>query len=364
MNSKVQSFLVTIVTLVLSTTAFARIIEEGYAVRDPQGDFLNEVKRHPDLVIDHVHKGSFEVWGPHGLGKWLKGMNAEAQAVDSIETTRADDYLTHDQVTAELKAIAQTYPKTTKLFSIGKSTKGRDLWVMKVSRNASVDDNRPEFKYIANMHGDEIVGRELMLKLIKDLVTNDQTDAEVTKLLDSVQIYIMPSMNPDGAAARTRWNAQNIDLNRDFPDKTTSDNANTPDGRATETQLVMKWQATRNFKLSANFHGGAEVVNYPWDAIPQTHPAEPFLKMICLEYAKNAPYIAASTSFENGITNGYAWYEVLGGMQDWSDNYYRDLQITIELSDNKWPSYSKVDYYWKQNRKAMLTFINRVQSVP
>lgn len=348
-----------LMTLALPVLTHARaIVEESYLVTDRS--FLSVLRRQPDLTIDHVKPNQFEVYGPRGLGAYLARIHAPMVQM-TVDAKALGAYPTHEQVTRELQNIAATYPNTTRLFSIGRSVQGRDLWVMKISRNVQIDDNRPEFKYIANMHGDEIVGRELMVRLIRDLAAGDGKDPWITKLLDETQIYIMPSMNPDGATAIRRGNGNSVDLNRDFPDFTTSDNQNRPEGRAPETQAVMRWEASRKFRLSANFHGGSEVVNYPWDTEPDPHPQDALVKALSLDYAKRAPYIGASTVFQNGITNGYAWYEVDGGMQDWSYYWHKDLQLTVELSNTKYPGYDRVDYYYQQNRGALINFIGRVR---
>ncbi len=358
------SFIINVFGFGISEAAPVRngsLAQEGYFVYDRS--LQKMIGSTPGLSIDHVSAQGFEVWGPRGLGQWLQRNKIRSAPLSPVNTKGAGDYPSPEEISQELKGIAQTAPQLTRLFSIGKSVKGRDLWVMKIASKVEQDDNRPEFKFIANMHGDEIVGRELMVLLIKDLVSNYGKDEFVTKLLDSTQIYIMPSMNPDGAAAGTRGNGNSVDLNRNFPDFSTNDNQDRPDGRAVETQAVMNWQATRKFALSANFHGGAEVVNYLWDTTGEKHPQLQWLQSLSLGYAKLAPYIFASTTFKNGITNGYDWYEVNGGMQDWSTYYRRDVQFTVELSNEKWPSYSKVDYYYKQNRSALLYLMSQTHNV-
>ncbi len=87
------------------------------------------------------------------------------------------------------------------------------------------------------------------------------------------------------------------------------------------------------------------------------------VKSLSLNYAHDASYIGTSTVFENGITNGYAWYEVDGGMQDWSIYYHQDLQLTVELSDTKWPNYSMIDYYFEQNKNALVNYIGSIETI-
>ena len=84
---------------------------------------------------------------------------------------------------------------------------------------------KPNVKYVANMHGNEAVGREMMLHLILHLVQNYETDYYVRWLLDNTRIHIMPSMNPDGFEVATegtcqggqgRWSWQQFFLQKQF----------------------------------------------------------------------------------------------------------------------------------------------------
>jgi hypothetical protein len=341
----------------------AKRLDENAYILDTSQSVFDLIKSRSELTIDHVTPNGFELYGPVGMREFLTKNNITFKDQDEILQTSANQYPSFDEMEKELKNLANSYPQILKLYSIGKSVKGKNLWVMKLSKNVNQEDSRPEFKYIANMHGDEIVGRELMMRLIKYMALNYGSDQKVTELLSKIQIHILPSMNPDGAAKKTRANANNVDLNRDFPDFSTTDNQNNTDAREVETVALMNWQKAHHFILSANFHGGAEVVNYPWDTVSDLFPKETLVKELSTEYAMNAAYIGTSTTFTNGITNGYSWYEVNGGMQDWSIYYQNDLQLTIELSNTKWPNFSEIDYYFDQNKEALLHFIGRTVEI-
>jgi len=71
-----------------------------------------------------------------------------------------------------------------------------------------------------------------------------------------------------------------------------------------------------------------------------------------------------SNEFSNGITNGADWYVLYGGMQDWNYVYNQGVfEITIEISDNKWPAASQLNTFWEDNKEAMLSYIELVQQL-
>ena len=68
----------------------------------------------------------------------------------------------------------------------------------------------PMVNYIGNIHGDETVGRQLILYLAQYLLHNYGTDPRVTKLVDHTEIFLMPSSNPDGFELAQKGNFLNI----------------------------------------------------------------------------------------------------------------------------------------------------------
>src|SRR5690606_18189478 len=121
-----------------------------------------------------------------------------------------------------------------------------------------------------------------------------------------------------------------------------------------------KFQAERKFSLSANFHGGTIVANYPWDSKYDLHPLDGFVKELSSGYSELNPDMHRSHEFPGGITNGAAWYVVKGGMQDWSYLWFNDLQITVELSHLKWPPFSKIPEFYSDNRDSMIYFMKQI----
>ena len=241
-------------------------------------------------------------------------------------------YYHYDALTNFMHNISSAYPEITKLHSIGTSVQGRKLWAIEISDNINVTEpGEPKFKYVGNMHGNEVISRQILIYFIQYLVENYNKTDRVTQLVNSVDIFIMPSMNPDGfeqaregdcTGVQGRANANSVDLNRNFPDQFDPNSGN---NIQPETQALIDWIEHTNFILSANLHGGSVVASYPFDDGPSHKatgevskaPDDAVFRQLAHTYSNNHrtmhnPGKKCGDHFTEGITNGAQWYDVPG----------------------------------------------------
>jgi hypothetical protein len=208
----------------------------------------------------------------------------------------------------------------------------------------------------------------LLLRLIEYLLNNYSTAVEVRELVDRLEIWINPMANPDATyflsdtsvAGAVRFNAAHIDLNRDFPDIRNDNWAGVT--RQPETSAMMSFLQELQPTLSAGFHGGAEVVNYPWDTWDRLHADDIWFRSISRAYVDTVHQYSNDgymSFMENGITNGYAWYRVYGGRQDYVNCLLHGREVTIELSNDKMPPEDELEVYWDYNRRSLLQYIGQ-----
>ncbi|GAB6025144.1 hypothetical protein CHUAL_010567 [Chamberlinius hualienensis] len=294
-------------------------------------------------------------------------------------------YHNYDELTHILKSFTSIHGNLTSLYSIGKSVQGRELWVVVVSRTPKEHVlGIPEVKYVGNMHGNEPVGRQLLIYLMQYMVENYGQDSYVTWLMDNTRIHLMPSMNPDGfemaeeghcVGAKGRYNARSYDLNRNFPDYFKPQQLK----EQAEVTVVREWINSIPFVLSANLHGGALVASYPFDNIgnpllsrfssstESLSPDHDVFKHLANTYARNhkvmhlgTPCHTGGGTFINGTTNGAAWYPLQGGMQDYNYVWGGCMEITLELSCCKYPNANELGKFWDDNYRALLRYLGEV----
>ncbi|MBT6994517.1 MAG: hypothetical protein HN952_06130 [Candidatus Cloacimonetes bacterium] len=297
-------------------------------------------------------------WGEQPLPK---------MALIADEMRDWDSYPTYQVYVDMMYQFATDYPNLCTVTSIGQSEEGREILVAKISDNVNDEENEPEFFYTGTMHGDELVGYPLMLRLIDYLLTNYGSNDDITELVNNVEIYINPNSNPDGTYAggnnsvwnATRYNSNSVDLNRNYPDP---DDGAHPDGNSyqAETTAMMDFAEAHSFVLSSNLHSGAEVVNYPWDTYSQLTADDGWWQDVCHGYANtvqaNSPN-GYMNGFNDGITNGYAWYSISGGRQDYMNYYHGCREMTLELSNDKLLAENELNAHWDYNCDAFINYI-------
>ncbi len=270
---------------------------------------------------------------------------------------------TYTEYVTRMQNFAAAHPNIVSLVSIGTSVQNRDLWCMEVSDNPGVDENEPEFKYTANHHGDETTGIEMTMRFAELLANSYGTDPVITDMVDKMEIWLCPIYNPDGYVSGDRYNHNGEDLNRNFPDRFEGP----PVSPQPETIAFMNFELAHRFVMGANYHGGEQVLNYPFDAVanpnnPINAPDDQLFRNFGLGYAFRNPDLWNNPDpyFYHGTTRGWEWYMIYGGMQDWDYYYQGEHHVTIEISWDKSPDFSLMDEFWNHNRDAMLWWLQRV----
>ncbi|KAM7418161.1 hypothetical protein PAMA_017689 [Pampus argenteus] len=312
-----------------------------------------------------------------------------------------------------MKSVNEACPDITRIYSIGKSYRGLKLYVMEISDNPGKHElGEPEFRYVAGMHGNEVVGREILLNLMQYMCQEyKRGNQRIVRLVEDTRIHLLPSMNPDGYEiafkkgselagwAMGRYSYEGIDMNHNFadlnsemwkaieletdrsklinhyfpiPEHYTSEEAFV----ASETRAVINWMQNIPFVLSANLHGGELVVTYPYDMTrdwaPREYtptPDESFFRWLATAYASTNQVMSNPNRRPchnkdfvryNNIINGADWHNVPGSMNDFSYLHTNCFEVTVELSCDKFPPASELPIEWENNRESLLVYMEQV----
>jgi len=278
-----------------------------------------------------------------------------------------DSYPTYEAYIAMMNQFAADYPGLCRIVNAGSTIQGRQILFAVISDSVHIPQAEPKVMYTSSMHGDETTGYILMLRLIHTLLNSYASSPQINALVNNTEVWINPLANPDGTYrtgnhtvnGAVRYNANNYDLNRNFPGV----DGNNSQPLQTETLVFMSNASQNYFRLSANFHGGAEVVNYPWDCWSRLTPDNSWWVRVSRKYADTVHQYAPSTymdGYDNGITNGYAWYYVRGCRQDYMIYYLHGRESTIEISNTKLLPPAQLPAHWEYNYRSLINYLEQV----
>jgi hypothetical protein len=329
----------------------------AYISRDKFEEFL-DFNIAFDIVEDYYeHKSILKMLGSEDLQQRTGGC---------LKTTW-DFYPTYEAYVGMMTQFASEFPEICEMHSLGTLESGREILALKISDNVGERENEPKFLYTSSMHGDETAGFPLLLRLSDYLLCNYDNDDRVARLVDNIEIWINPLANPNGTYRNdnstvngaTRGNGNNLDLNRNYPDP---DDGPHPDGRdyQEETVIFMDFAERERFNISANFHGGIELFNYPWDTFSELPADVEWWLCLGRAYADTVHVHSPNgyfDAFDNGLTNGFEWFEVRGGRQDYMIYNFGGREFTLELSNRKLLDSEDLPDIWEYNFRSMLNYL-------
>ncbi|SBT53916.1 Zinc carboxypeptidase [Micromonospora narathiwatensis] len=109
------------------------------------------------------------------------------------------DYHDYAELTAVVNKVVADHPAIARKLSIGTSYQGRDLMAIKISDNVGTDENEPEILFNAQQHAREHLTVEMAIYLLNLFTDNYGTDSRITNIVNSREIWIIPTVNPDGS---------------------------------------------------------------------------------------------------------------------------------------------------------------------
>lgn len=308
------------------------------------------------------------------------------------------DYHSYAEMVQVLQDIEAANPAIVDLFSIGQSYQGRELWAVKISDNVAVDEAEPEVLFDSLHHAREHLTLEQSLAILGWLVDGYGTDDRITRIVDTREIWIVPSVNPDGAEwdltgdpyREWRKNRQpnagstrrGTDLNRNYDYKwgccggsSGSTGSSTYRGQAPfsapETAAMRDFMLSRRvggqqqIQVAITFHTAGEEILWPYGYTKTDIPSD----MTADDHAAlRAMGRKMATYNDYTPKQSSSLYITDGDEIDWAYGRQRIWMYTFELypsaakvssSKRHYPADELIDRETERNKEAILYLIER-----
>ena len=350
--------------------ARTRLLEAGLDIVEIQKDRVSGVIHKESLP--RLSQKSVLMVGIKPLSEHIRSAFKDFPTADAA-------YHNYKETTDLLNSIVSKNSDITSLTSIGKTIEGRDIWCLRINTTAkgSKDSTKPGAVYIGNHHAREHLSNEVPLLFAVWLMDNRNTP-DVKKYLDTLDIYIIPMLNPDGVeydikTGSYKWQRKNmrvnsdksvgVDLNRNYDSwfggegTSHTPSADTYCGPSAfsepESIAIKKFvQARKNLKTLMSYHSYASSILYPYggsDADVPGKDKDVFIKMAD-QMASLTGYTAEKSS---------AMYIATGDACDWAYDAGKIFAFTTELEGNGfYPGAAIIDKTVKGNIKAAVYMLS------
>ncbi|MCK4940748.1 hypothetical protein KAS45_01535, partial [candidate division WOR-3 bacterium] len=299
-------------------------------------------------------------------------------------------YHTFNEVAYELDSMATHYSSITMLDTLGYTDiDSLPIFALKLSDSVTMDEDEPEILYIGCHHAEELIGIEICMYMIDDLISNYNIDSTKTHWINNREIWFVPLMNPDGHGVvmthmDTIWrknkrdNDNNgffdlthdgVDLNRNY-DFYWSNGGSTDFSsefyRGPYSFSESEARAIRNLTLAHNFtfcityhsarYGLTEVVYYPWRWSGGYSPDYPFIRVIADTISKRIIKDSGTGHYTALVGQGLD-----GRARNWLYGICGIFTYCLEVGTTTIPPGSIVDDICQRNLPGAYYLLERVE---
>ena len=277
-----------------------------------------------------------------GRGNWrhlavtdeqAQRLDALGHRVEDLPLPPPDDvegYPTPAEVESTLRALADAHPGIAQIVQLGRSEEGRPIWALRIRASGTPTLG---WRILGDHHGDEPSSGVLALSVAEHILDRYGNDPEVTELVDADEIWIAPMVNPDGVIQRSRYNANGVDLNRNYSHEWSASEFRAGSGPFSEAEprAIRAHGTWTALGAGLSLHSGETNIGWVWNhtATPTTDAS--LLEDMALVYSDECDMPGF------WITNGAEWYPTQGDTNDWAYGRHGVLDFTVEVSLLKTP---------------------------
>jgi len=360
---------------------------------------------------------------PHGLdiasskiGKWIDVVTDEEELnairgkgfiteillddVNAYHRKMQAQYHYYQEFVDSLTNIAVQHPEIAKLDTIGTSYEGREILCLKISDNVNMDEDEPELLFMGLHHAREWPTLEICLFYADTLTRAYGTDSQITEIVNSREIWIVPCINPDGYVychdQGIDWRKNRrpvpggigIDLNRNYDGScngdpwgewgsitgwATSHNPSTSTYcgpcpfSESETQAIRDLVLSHNFVFTVSYHTYGEEILWPWGYIFDLAPDADILSELGERMASEITRQSGYGTYDPHQSVGL--YPTTGDTDDWVYGYdlyvagKNTLPYTVETCNQFHPPASELAQVIRENFDGALYLCEVVGTV-
>jgi hypothetical protein len=298
-----------------------------------------------------------------GFGTYISSPNIPPEVPQDSTPQQLEHFTSYSELDNLLQEISNKNHKITELYNNrGRSYEDRVVWMMKISDNPETqEDDEPEVLFVGAHHGNELIANQMAIRIIETFTDNYGHDPCITWMVDTHQIWVVPMLNPDGTEYTLNvdsWRknrspnyisevtpgpldpqvyptSYGTDLNRNYDlewgdpggSSVLLQRSGTYAGSAPfselETRSMRDLVLAHNFSVYMDYHGGTELILYPWGHTPDPPPDK-------VLYERLGEKFTEMTGFDT--VQGYELYQTNGDAIDWIYSVSGAIAFTVELS--------------------------------